>query len=184
MHLLRSDASAASLNGKIYIVGGFDGDEVLSSAEVFDPDTNEWTFIHPMESPRSGLSLVAYNNFLHAIGGFDDFTRLTSGERYNPACSSGWQEIAEMFSPRSNFAAVVLDDTIFVFGGFNGLTTIAEGEYYDVHSNEWYEASSMNLCRSALSACVLAGLPNAKEYSYISRTQEIDKETSNDSSSC
>jgi kelch-like protein 10 len=184
MHRPRSDASATSLNGKIYIVGGFDGEEVMSSAEVFDPDTNEWTFIHPMESPRSGVRLVAYNNFLYAIGGFDEFTRLASGERYNPSCSSGWQEISEMFSPRSNFAAVVLDDMIFVFGGFNGMTTIADGEYYDVHSDEWYETSSMNLNRSALSACVLAGLPNAREYSRISRTQEMHQGTSSDFYTC
>jgi kelch-like protein 10 len=184
MHMRRSDASAASLNGKIYIAGGLDGDQVLSSVEVFDPDTNEWTFIHSMDNPRSGVRLVACNNCLYALGGFNEFIRLSSGEQYNPSCPSNWQQISEMLSPRSNFAAVVLDGKIFVFGGYDGSTTIAEAEYYDVRSDEWYEVSSMNLKRSALSACVLRGLPNAKEYSYKSGIQGTEQETLSDTSSC
>lgn len=31
----------------------------------------------------------------------------------------------------------------------------------------------MNLNRSALSACIISGLPNAKEYSVIGRTQQV-----------
>jgi kelch-like protein 10 len=184
MHCPRSDASAASLNGKIYIAGGLDGEQVLRSVEVFGPETNEWTFIHSMESPRSGLSLVAYNNRLYALGGFNEFTRLSSGELYNPSSSSNWQQISEMFSPRSNFAAAVLEGKIFVFGGFDGSTTISDAEYYDLNSDEWYEVSSMNMSRSALSACVLAGLPSAKEYSYNSRIQGTNQVTLSGTSSC
>jgi hypothetical protein len=33
----RSDASAASLNGRIYVAGGFTGTEVLNSVESYDP---------------------------------------------------------------------------------------------------------------------------------------------------
>ena len=80
MHRQRSDASAASLRDKIYIVGGFNGQEVLSSAEVFDVETNQWSYIHSMTSPRSGVSLVAFRDSLYALGGFNGFTRLSSGK--------------------------------------------------------------------------------------------------------
>ncbi|XP_015587950.1 kelch-like protein 10 isoform X2 [Cephus cinctus] len=173
MHRQRSDASAAALHDKIYIVGGFNGQEVLSSAEVFDVETNQWSYIHSMTSPRSGVSLVAFRDSLYALGGFNGFTRLSSGERYNPNHSSDWQEVTEMFSPRSNFATVILDDMIFVIGGFNGSTTIAYVECYDADSNEWYDASPMNLSRSAMSACVIAGLLNAREYSYLSKARDL-----------
>ncbi|PSN56988.1 hypothetical protein C0J52_04246 [Blattella germanica] len=176
MHHQRSDASAAALCNK---VGGFNGQEVLNSAEMYDPEVGHWTYIHMMRSARSGVSLVAYRNCLYALGGFNGFTRLNSGERYDPNRGE-WQEINEMFSPRSNFATVVLDDMIFVIGGFNGSTTIAYVECFDADSNEWYDASPMNLNRSALSACVLAGLPNAREYSYLSKVQEIGQGASSD----
>ncbi|XP_012259425.2 kelch-like protein 10 isoform X2 [Athalia rosae] len=173
MHRQRSDASAAALQDKIYIVGGFNGQEVLSSAEVFDVETSQWSFIHSMTSPRSGVSLVAFRDSLYALGGFNGFTRLSSGERYNPNHSADWHEVTEMFSPRSNFATVILDDMIFVIGGFNGSTTISYVECYDADSNEWYDASPMNLNRSALSACVIAGLVNAREYSYLSKARNL-----------
>ncbi|KZC09505.1 Kelch-like protein 10 [Dufourea novaeangliae] len=173
MHRQRSDASAAALQDKIYIVGGFNGREVLNSAEVFDVRTNQWSYIHSMINPRSGVSLVAFRDSLYALGGFDGFTRLCSGERYNPNHSEDWHTVPEMLSPRSNFATVILDDMIFVVGGFNGSTTIAYAECYDADSNEWYDASPMNLNRSALSACVIAGLTNAREYSYQSKARDL-----------
>ncbi|KYN04498.1 PREDICTED: kelch-like protein 10 [Cyphomyrmex costatus] len=173
MHRQRSDASAAALNDKIYIVGGFNGQEVLDSAEVFDVETNQWTNIDSMISPRSGVSLVAFRDSLYALGGFSGVARLSSGERYTPNHSDQWHEISEMFSPRSNFATVILDDMIFVIGGYNGSSTIAHVECYDADYNEWYDASPMNLSRSALSACVIAGLANAREYSYLGKARDL-----------
>ncbi|XP_033221117.1 kelch-like protein 10 isoform X2 [Belonocnema kinseyi] len=173
MHRQRSDASAASLGEKIYIVGGFNGHEVLSSAEVFDVETNQWNYINSMNNPRSGVSLVAFRGSLYALGGFNGFRRLSSGERYSPNQSEDWQEVTEMFSPRSNFSTVILDDMIFAVGGFNGSTTIAYVECYDADSNEWYDASPMNLNRSALSACVVTRLDNAREYSYLSKALDL-----------
>lgn len=79
MHRQRSDASAAALHDKIYIVGGFNGQEVYNSAEVFDVETNQWSNIHPMNSPRSGVSLVAFRDSLYALGGFSGVVRLSSG---------------------------------------------------------------------------------------------------------
>lgn len=54
-----------------------------------------------------------------------------------------------------------------------GSTTVSFVEYYDTDTNSWYETSPMNLNRSALSACIISGLPNAKEYSVIGRTQQV-----------
>ena len=63
----------------MYVVGGFDGQEVLNSVEVYDPGDNSWSFAVAMNSPRSGVSLVAYRDSLYALGGFDGARRLRSG---------------------------------------------------------------------------------------------------------
>lgn len=54
-----------------------------------------------------------------------------------------------------------------------GSSTIAYVECYDADYNEWYDASPMNLSRSALSACVIAGLANAREYSYLGKARDL-----------
>ncbi|XP_057331107.1 kelch-like protein 10 [Microplitis mediator] len=173
MHRQRSDASAAALNNKIYIVGGFNGEDIYRSAEAFDVETSQWSYIKSMINPRTGVSLVAFRDSLYAFGGYSGLTRLTSAERYNPSQPEEWQEVTQMFRARSNFATVILDDMIFVIGGYDGYTTIAYVECYDPDTNEWYDASPMNLNRSALSACVIPGLINAKDYSYLSKTKNF-----------
>lgn len=54
-----------------------------------------------------------------------------------------------------------------------GSSTIAYVECYDTDYNEWYDAFPMNLSRSALSACVIAGLANAREYSYLGKARDL-----------
>ncbi|XP_018329574.1 kelch-like protein 10 [Agrilus planipennis] len=174
MNMQRSDASACTLNGKIYITGGFNGQECMHSAEVYDPDINQWSMINPMRSRRSGVSCIAYHGHVYVIGGFNGISRMCSGEKFNPLTNT-WTQIPDMYNPRSNFAIEVIDDMIFTIGGFNGVTTIYNVECYDERTNEWYEATDMNIYRSALSACVISGLPNVKDYIHKHRERLMEE---------
>ncbi|XP_017775933.1 PREDICTED: kelch-like protein 10 [Nicrophorus vespilloides] len=174
MNMQRSDASACTLNGKIYITGGFNGQECMHSAEVYDADANQWTLINPMRSRRSGVSCIAYHGHVYVVGGFNGISRMCSGEKYSPA-TNAWTQIPDMYNPRSNFAIEVIDDMIFVIGGFNGVTTIYHVECYDERTNEWYEATDMNIYRSALSACVIQGLPNVRDYIHKHREKLMEE---------
>jgi kelch-like protein 10 len=136
---------------------------------------------------------LPFPNFIcvHTHTGFNGFNRLNTAERYDPEDPSPWAMIPDMSSSRSNFAAVCADELLICIGGFNGnqlkinkknhfylilflgATTIPYVECYDSKVNEWFDASHMNLNRSALSACVVPNLPNAREYSYLHRISEL-----------
>ncbi|KAK7110160.1 kelch-like protein 10 isoform X2 [Littorina saxatilis] len=178
MNHQRSDASATTLEGKIYICGGFNGQECLSSAEMYDPDTRQWTLLNPMRNRRSGIGVIAYHGCIYALGGFNGITRMNTGERYCPQTRQ-WTPIPEMYSPRSNFATEIIDDMLFAIGGFNGVTTIFNVECYDINADEWYDATDMSLYRSALSACVVRGLPNVHDYIYKPPVKEDRLATTN-----
>ena len=92
--------------GKIYICGGFNGIECLNSTETYDPETNQWTLVSPMNNSRSGLGVIAYKRDVYALGGFNGIARMCSAERYCPR-SNKWRTIADMGGPRSNFAVEV-----------------------------------------------------------------------------
>jgi len=169
MHQQRSDASASSLQGKVYIVGGFNGQECLMTAECFDPLSNQWTLLSSMRNRRSGVGMVAHGQCLYAVGGFNGISRMNNGEKYNVVTNT-WSPIAEMYGPRSNFGIEVIDDMVFAIGGFNGVTTIYNVECYDPVNDEWYDCTDMNIYRSALSACVVRGLPNVRDYIHADRT--------------
>ncbi|XP_034748721.1 kelch-like protein 10 [Etheostoma cragini] len=159
----RSDASCTTLHNKVYICGGFNGNECLQTAECYSPETNQWTIIGPMNCRRSGIGVVAYTDHVYAVGGFDGNTRLRSAEAYNPQTNT-WQEVSSMLTPRSNFGIEVLEDQLFAVGGFNGYTTSYNVESYDATTDDWSEACDMEIFRSALSCCVVYGLPNMADY--------------------
>ncbi|XP_038577488.1 kelch-like protein 10 [Micropterus salmoides] len=163
MHEQRSDASCTVLHGKVYICGGFNGTDCLSSVECYNAETNQWTLKASMGSRRSGIGVIAYGDHVFAVGGFNGTSRLRTAEAYNPHTDT-WRAVPSMLSPRSNFGIAVIDDRLFVVGGFNGFTTTFDIECFDVETGEWSDVCDMEISRSALSCCVVYGLPNIAEY--------------------
>jgi len=64
-------------------LGGFDGKTRLNDVEVYDPDQDIWSFVAPMNVPRSGAGVVSYDNFVFAVGGYTTNLQLSSVERFD-----------------------------------------------------------------------------------------------------
>lgn len=174
MNFQRSDADACTLNGRIYITGGFNGQECLNTVEYYTPETNTWTLLPPMISRRSGVSCVAHRSLLYVIGGFNGLSRMNTGEKYD-STTKQWSAIREMYNPRSNFGLEIIDDMIMAVGGFNGVVTISNCECYVPETNEWLEATDMSIIRSALTVSVVRGLPNVRDYVHQNRHKLIEE---------
>lgn len=56
----------------------------LSSAERYNPRTNQWSPVVAMTSRRSGVGLAVVNGQLMAVGGFDGTTYLKTIEVFDP----------------------------------------------------------------------------------------------------
>lgn len=69
MQTKRCRLGVAALKGKIYVVGGYDGNSFLQTAEVWDG--TEWKYIASMNVARSRVSLIANGGLLYAIGKYD-----------------------------------------------------------------------------------------------------------------
>uniref|UniRef100_A0A3Q3A8B3 Kelch like family member 10 n=1 Tax=Kryptolebias marmoratus TaxID=37003 RepID=A0A3Q3A8B3_KRYMA len=182
MHEQRSDASCTAFQNKVYICGGFNGQECLQTAEYYSPETDQWTTITSMNSQRSGIGVIAYAGHVYAVGGFDGNNRQHSVEAYDPLTDS-WENVASMITPRSNFGIEVIEDRLFVVGGFNGFTTTYNVEYYNAATNEWCMARDMEIFRSAVSCCVISGLPNMAEYAVTYNFLPLSEEEEMESSS-
>ena len=48
----RSQSAVTSFRGKIWVAGGCDAWNPLSSVEIYDPETNSWRLGPPMGTPR------------------------------------------------------------------------------------------------------------------------------------
>ena len=66
----RGSVGAATVDGKIHVIGGrgLDG-VVVATHEVFDPQTGQWSEAAPLPTPRDHLVVIAVDGKIHAIGG-------------------------------------------------------------------------------------------------------------------
>ena len=86
----RHSAAAVSLNGKIFIFGGCDGQNVLSSCEVYDTKLDRWQHISPMHDSRMRHSAVVHVGKVYIVGG-------VSANRAGPGSKS-----VECYVPEEN----------------------------------------------------------------------------------
>lgn len=68
MHSRRCYVSVAELNGLIYAIGGYDGHNRLNTVERYNPKTNQWTVISPMNMQRSDASACTLKGKIYATG--------------------------------------------------------------------------------------------------------------------
>ncbi len=96
----RTEFGVATVNDKIYAIGGYSG-SVLRTVEEYDPATDTWARKADMSTPRRQLIVVSVNNKIYAIGGVN-FSSDPNGliysyatEEYNPATNT-WAAKASM----------------------------------------------------------------------------------------
>ncbi len=150
--------SACTVDGRIYVVGGFSpAGSSLGTMEVYDPATDTWERKSSMPTPRSSLAACAVDGSIYALaGGASPF--LATVEVYDPA-SDTWQSKASIPTARTGCAACAVDGIIYVIGGLVDPTTpTAVVEAYDPATNQWMSRSSMPKAAGVLSACVVDGI--------------------------
>ncbi|CDI97038.1 kelch ECH associated protein 1 [Echinococcus multilocularis] len=74
----RSALSASVLDGKIWVFGGYDGNEFLSSVEVYDPARDTWTRTTVMPCGKSGHAVVTSREPVAAIAASASASATTS----------------------------------------------------------------------------------------------------------
>ena len=110
MSTARDGLAAAVVDGKLYVMGGSDGQNRLSSVERYDPETNAWEAVAPMSMARCPSAAAVVDGKLYVMGGFNGRQNLpfSSVERYDPA-KDEWVAMASMAlttERRSSFCAV------------------------------------------------------------------------------
>ena len=161
MNRIRSDACAVSHAGLVYIIGGFDGTEILSSMEIYDPQTNQWTYGPSMLRRRYGHRAVMNRGKIYAMGGKDgNFTDiLDSVECLDPRLLLGWQLVAPMMRERSNFATASIDHKIQVIGGLGDAGDLKDCEIYNPKTDTWSPCAPLGRSQQGIAAIEISDLP-------------------------
>ena len=150
----RSDAGAVCVRDRVWVVGGFDGQNCLSSVEVLHTGTGRWSRGPALLTGRSGLSCAYLGGWIYAAGGSDGSSRLRSVERIKPGASR-WERVADMINHRSNFSLAALGGRLVAAGGFNGSTVSAEVEMFEPETGVWTKMESMPEAKSGMATVVV-----------------------------
>ncbi len=148
MPTARGGLGVAAVNGKIYAVGGLNGNSPVNNNEQFDPISNQWTVEMPMPTARSGFAIAVYDNKIYCIGGTVGNGYVANNEVYDPSTNT-WETKASMPTPRSDLTASVVNDKIYLIGGkkySNADPYFIEtnvNEVYDPANNTWTTKASI-----------------------------------------
>lgn len=134
----RTGVGTASLNDKIYVVGGYvyGARASLTVNEVYDPTTDRWVTLRSMPAPAAEPAVVAYGGKVYVFGGYDYASGRAIGtvQMFDPG-SDSWAIGTPMPTPRRGAAAGIINGQIAVIGGTGGYEE--ETELYDPASNTW-----------------------------------------------
>ncbi len=143
----------AVVDKKIYLFGGYDGDEYFSAMSMYDPCTNVWEEKAPMYHARCYVSSAVLDGKIYAMGGFNGRTRLSSVECYDPK-TNAWSVLPHMRTVRSDACSVAYGGKIYVVGGFTGQEILDTVEIFDPSTKEWSFGPRLNRFRSGVKAIV------------------------------
>jgi uncharacterized repeat protein (TIGR01451 family) len=163
----RSGAAAVRLpNGKVLVAGGdpqgLVNEPVLTSTELYNPDTNSWSAGASMAESRASLTLTLLGNGkVLAAGGYessslDGVQAVASAELYDPGTNT-WSPADSMAVPRFLHTATLLPDgKVLVTGGSNvDALSLQSAEIYDPLTNEWTTVTPMIARRIGHTATLL-----------------------------
>ena len=152
MSAQRASHTATLLNnGKVLIGGGFVGEEnILASAEIFDPQTNGFLRAENMRVQRSSHTATLLPNGKVLIAGGFNGNYLDSAEIYDSATGK-FTSTPKMTMARSGHVAVLLNNGKVLLAGGIGTdwTFLDSAEIYDPASNTFTQTGAMTTPRES-----------------------------------
>ena len=179
-----------TVNGKLYVIGGWGDGKARGANYEYDPATDRWTKKAPMPRPAHHAALAALNGKIYAFGGFvapattaiplgAAWEPIADAWEFNPATDS-WKPLAPLPGKRGSAIAAEVGGKIYVIGGattmegskdpfftaFGPAKVLATNDVYDPATNTWESRNPMSVPRNH----AFGGVVNGKVYVIGGRT--------------
>jgi N-acetylneuraminic acid mutarotase len=152
MPLSRQELATGVINGKVYVIGGYDADaHSTGTVQVYNPTTDTWTL-------AQALPIAVNHNAAAVVGGklysFGAGTGQTFA--YDPNNNSWVARASSHYVHRGTAAVGVINGKIYVAGG-EGTPSQRELEVYDPVANTWTVKAPMSVPRNHTAGGVING---------------------------
>jgi N-acetylneuraminic acid mutarotase len=173
-----------ALNGKMYVIGGWDDGKARGANYEYDPATDKWTKKQSMPRPAHHAALAAANGKIYVFGGFvppkdtqvplgGAWEPIDDAWQYDPTTDS-WKSLAPLPGKRGSAFAGEVGGKIYVIGGattvegskdpyftfFGPCRVLSTNDMYDPATNKWESRRPMAVPRNH----AFGGVVNGKIY--------------------
>lgn len=159
----RTEVTAASLDGKIYVIGGFAQGLALTSSlvEEYSPANDSWRARAPMPEGRHHAGIGVVNDRLYVIGGFHHsllnmWNPTATVYEYDPH-SDQWATRKPMPTARGALAVAVLGGKLHAIGGYGKDGNSGAHEVYDPDTDTWAMAAPLPVPRDHHTVAAVGG---------------------------
>jgi N-acetylneuraminic acid mutarotase len=160
MPTARWRSCAVLLNGKVYVMGGYNGG-VVNAFEIYDTLTNTWSQGDTASfGARSDFAAELINGKIYVVGGQGD---TVSPQVFDPE-SNTWSTpvTTGKYFERQGLSAAVIDGEIYAFGGDDGGLYSNTFDVFNPATNTWTTPATSDTPISRAGGC--ATLYNGKVY--------------------
>ncbi|MBI3804116.1 MAG: galactose oxidase [Nitrospirae bacterium] len=165
----RSEVAAASLDGQIYLIGGFAKEGVTPRVDRYDSATDRWVERAAMPVALHHAGAAALNGKLYVIGGFEGAKSWKPSRgvwEYDPT-TDRWSAKREMPTARGALGVGVWQGRVYAIGGLGAtepgrlLENTGANEVYDPAADRWETKAPLPNPRDHLAVAVLEGAVHA-----------------------
>lgn len=133
------DDAVAYHDGKIYVVGGYDGVYRIATAGVYDPAAGGWTQLADLPEAVSAASAGFVGDTLYVVGGWTNAGASTHAYAYHLDTNT-WTRVADLPGALAAAGSAVVAGKLYVIGGCTSgqcVPTSAAVYSYDPGNNSW-----------------------------------------------
>ena len=165
----RTEVASAAVDGKIYVVGGFEKPSfgnmmnfaITPSVEMYDPVTDRWTSKAPVPVGLHHVGIGVVDRRLYVIGGYTKsglsvWNPVATVYAYDPA-TDRWTERASMPTARGALSVTEHEGKLYAIGGYDRKANTSAVEVYDPARNVWTTGASLLTPRDHLATATVAG---------------------------
>jgi N-acetylneuraminic acid mutarotase len=154
----RAQAAAVAMAGRVFVVGGAQGDRLVAPTYAYDVALDRWTTVAAIPTPRDHLAAVALDGRVCAVGGrrLSLLQNLAAFECYDAAADS-WKTMPNAPTARGGLGAAVVAGRVYVAGGEQPLGTFKEVDVFDPVAGTWARGPELPTPRHGLGVVTVDG---------------------------
>lgn len=144
------ETAAVAVAGKIYLIGGFEGQTIVRRVQIYDTATSTWSDGPDLPMPLHHANAATDGTTIYVLGALGtNFAALGVSYSLTPAVDTQWMTRASLPAGRERGAAVadIIDGKIYIAGGFRNVMASDLVDVYDPVANSWSPGASLPATR-------------------------------------